>query len=126
MNEEYTDIDDDYPRNVEENYTLQLTLAIHQDNEEYFIKLLSPSVFIQMNIEDKLRQAISVVGLSKEKNIKYLNNLIFHSEIKENFFDNYHDFGFFDLNYIKRLYQIKNLNNELPINNIKEEKRTKV
>jgi hypothetical protein len=123
----------DFPKDISDNFALQLALTIQFDNEEYFIKLLSPYFFADLTMKEKFSAAVVAIGLAKGNIKKYLHYLILDTSIdRETYDSSLHeilaDKGF-DSDYITDLFglrEFKKLDKELPINSLKEEKRTKV
>jgi hypothetical protein len=126
--------DDNFPNTVEDNYNLQLALAMNMDNSEYFVKLLHPSFFIDIAMEDKISQVICIVGLTqdKEKKEKYLNHFIFDTDLDKNILENRYslleELGI-NIDEIRELFYLKEVNKmdkELGSKNNKTAKKIKV
>ena len=124
---------DNFPKDISDNFALQLAFAIKWDDSEYFLKLLSPSYFVDLTMKEKFNAAVVAIGVTNGNKEKYIHHLILDTSIDRETYDS-SLYGIltnkgFGSDYITDLFglrEVKKLDKELPINSIKEEKKTKV
>jgi hypothetical protein len=126
------ELEDDYPSNINDIFTLQVTLAIRTNNFDYFIKLFSPSFFIDITARNKFSQIIACIEYTTntEKQLDFLECLIIKSEITKTDFNSCcGDLLTIDQKIIDEIFARREMNKfaiDLPINQIVETKKTKV
>jgi hypothetical protein len=131
-NDEEDELEDNYPADTYDMFTIQVTLAIMTDNFDYFIKLFSPSFFIDISAKDKFRQTMACIGETenKEKKRKFLDVFIIETEIiKFDFYSCSWDLLKVERQVIDEIFYRREMNKfakELPIKQIIEHKKTKV
>lgn len=125
--------DSGFPNNIEGNFAIQIALSIKRDDSEYFIKLLTPSFFSELTMKDKFEAAVIAIGLADGDMKKYIHHLLLDTSINRTTFDASmysllvdEEFTYSYLIDLLNSREFKKLDAELPINNIKEEKKTKV
>lgn len=111
-------------------YAVELARAFKYDDHQYFVDLLSPLFFPEIEIAEKVSQVIASISVSlkKKKQKPYLKLLILSKDISKKILENstYWKFLNYHKNYINDLISLKNLEFELPINEIIELKKIKV